>query len=705
MSETNAEAKKQIKKATDLRSEGRIEEAILSARKATSLAPEDANTWWQLALCQQQKEGFSCAISSLQKTVEFAPYFAEGWCQLGLAYKKTAMLDKAIESYERALKEDSSHIRTLDLLEIALNERDFQKDKNRRIEVLSELNELGKLDADKTFNYAYLLGERKDYLASIKLYEKHTKLSKNPAAGYNNLGYNFEKIGRDLDSIDAYRKAASLDADYDTPRKNIAIRLPALLNLRELAIKKSPYLEKEYWYKYYINPFELLDIDDPYEVAGDPKTLQKYKQALYREIELEEGKVEWMPGLMIDKSTAISTCEQLSDPSQFKYHQAILENKALCSFLTRGGLEHFLVDPNPEEPVTLPHDLDKDLLSWLGVQFREQYNVLLAKAIENGDLEVIECLLDGRRWVLPEHEDRCFEGARRVMGRLMEPLQKLSSSAEEKIKVQLTDVQSALNNGKLNRILLLLPAEFTDTHASVFASLRTISVSIYNSQQDAEVAKAVIELGRFATEKSPVIAQQFDDDQRILSEKIQEEKAKEAHLNFGNKSLAITKAGAAYDGKKISPSDIAAARWGLVITNNSPRTARFSIAFKDNFDNDINVSWSSTQIDEQKKHWGSLVDATMHYLLDALIINFKKRLDEGKQTFVGPLSVTSSGVVFEIDGWFSKKKVFCPWSRLSTDIENGSLIVKDPTERKASVDLSLESVDNAFVLHFLALKK
>ncbi len=100
-----------------------------------------------------------------------------------------------------------------------------------------------------------------------------------------------------------------------------------------------------------------------------------------------------------------------------------------------------------------------------------------------------------------------------------------------------------------------------------------------------------------------------------------------------------------------------------------------------------------------------MVDATFAYLLDDLIVNFKKRLDDGKKTFVGPISVTSSGVEFEFDGWFSKKKVFCPWGRLSTEIENGSLIVKDPSEKKARVDLPLETTDNALVLHFLTSQK
>ncbi len=702
MSETNAEARLYIKKATELRNEGRIEEALLSAKKAITLDPEDANAWWQVALCQELKDGLAPSIKALEKTVEFAPYFTEGWCQLGLAYKKISMLDKAIECYDRALEGDDSHVRTLKLLDIALKDRDYAQDKISRLKILASLHELGELDARTSFDYAFLLSEQKDYLASIKIYEINTQISDNPTGSYNNLGYNYERLGRDLDSIDAFRKAASLDESYELPKNNIGKVLPRLLNLRERSLKKSPYLEQSSWFKHYINPFELLGIEDPYEVDGDAKALQKYKQALYREIELEDGKVDWMPGLIADKSTAMSICEQLSDHILFEYHKAIFENKALCGFLSRGALDHFLVDPDPENTVTLPHDLDRDMLAWLGGRFSEQFNLVFSKSIENGDLEVIECMLDGRRWVLPENEDRCFEGARRAIERMVEPLEKLAKAASEKMNVRLTDVQNALSVKRFNQILHLLPAEFTETHSLVYGALRSISISIYNSQSDAEAAKAIIELGRFAIEKSPVIAHQFREDTKILEEKIQEEKAKEAHLTFGNKSLDITKAGVSYGGRNISKNDLTAARWGMVITSNSPRTVRFSIAFKDRFDNDISVSWSSSQIEEQKKLWTSLVDATINYLFDDLIVNFKKRLNSGVKTMVGPLMVTSSGVEFEVDGWFSKKKIFCPWNRLNTELENGSLIVKHLSERKATASLPLETVDNALVLHFLA---
>ena len=46
-----------IKKAVEMREAGRIDEAIIAARRATTVAPEDANSWWQLGLAVVEKDG------------------------------------------------------------------------------------------------------------------------------------------------------------------------------------------------------------------------------------------------------------------------------------------------------------------------------------------------------------------------------------------------------------------------------------------------------------------------------------------------------------------------------------------------------------------------------------------------------------------------------------------------------------------------
>jgi hypothetical protein len=523
------------------------------------------------------------------------------------------------------------------------------------------------------------------------------------------MGVAYSNLGRKLDSADAYRFAMLMDEKYETAKNNLLLVLPELQQLRSQVLARGKsYLEQDCWYKNYINPFELLGIDNVDEVKGDPKTLQRYKKALYHEIELEEGKVGWIPGLTLDKSTAMTVCEQLSDTIKFSKHKQVFQRDALMRFLARGDLEHFLVEEdNPEDvfsgqtPVICE---DEDYVAWVGPMFAAQYDLVLSKALEKGNLDVIRCLFHGRRIVSPAQEDRCFEGARRLLSRLMEPLQKLSKSSDNKVKVRLSDVQGAVQSNGLDKLLAALPAEFRDLSVDAFDRIRNIAVNTWNSTYDAEVALAILKWGEPMAQVSPATKHHYEDDFKKLNEKLAEAKKDEAHLNFKDKALAITKAGVSFGHQKMVPYEIVAVRWGLVYTSNSPPTVRFNIVFTDRSGAVIDVNWSSTQIDEQKKLWGTLVDALFAYLIDDIKGNFMSSLRGPNGVTVGGLKVNEQGVEFVVDGWFSNKKTICPWNRLRSEISNGNVIVSDPLERKARAEIPLSSTDNGFFLHLLAKK-
>jgi len=708
MAQNESEAEQYVRKATELRTDGRVEEAILAARKATSLAPDSANAWWQLAMAQEVKDGLAASIPALRKTMEFAPTFAPGWCQLGWANKKTGQLNEAVGYYERALEEDSEHVRTLKLYAEALKERDFSGDKQKRTDAYKSLRDLNELDSDGYFALAYALSEMGEDLGAAKAYEVYASLEAT-ATGYNNLGVAYSRLGRKLDAADAYRFAMLLDETLELPKSNLPKLLPPLQQLRSqvLAHGKS-YLDQDNWYKNYINPLELLGINDWDEVKDDPKALQKRKKALYHEIELEEGRISWVPGLTLDKSTAMAACEQLSETQRFSNHKAVFARNALMRFLTRGDLEHFLIEEdNPEDfgsgqfPVIWE---DKDYVAWVGPMFAAQYDLVLSKALEKGHLDVLQCLFHGRRVVSSAQEDRCFEGARRLLSRLMEPLHKLSKSSDNKVKVRLSDVQGALQSNGLDKLLAALPAEFRDLSVDAFDCIRNITVNTWNATYDAEVALGILKLSETVAQVSPATKHHYDEDLKKLNEKLAESKKDEAHLNFKDKALAITKAGVSFGAQRMAPNEIVAVRWGLVYTSNSPPTARFNIVFTDRQGAVIDVNWSSTQIDEQKKLWGTLVDALFAYLIDDIKSNFMSSLRGPYGVTVGGLKVTEQGVEFVVDGWFSNKKTICPWNRLQSEISNGNVIVSDPLERKARAEIPLSSTDNGFFLHLLSQK-
>ena len=87
-----------VKKSVELREAGRLDEAILVARRASSLDPDSANAWWQLALSVAEKDGEAAALKYFRQTVNLADSFGYGWHRLGDAYESQEMMDDAIES-------------------------------------------------------------------------------------------------------------------------------------------------------------------------------------------------------------------------------------------------------------------------------------------------------------------------------------------------------------------------------------------------------------------------------------------------------------------------------------------------------------------------------------------------------------------------------------------------------------------------------
>lgn len=698
------DVKEYTQKSTKLRSEGRFDEAILAARKAISLNKDDANAWWQLALSQREKDGREASIPAMLKVTDLAPHFADGWYELGRAYHSVPKLEDAVDAYESALIADEDHIESMRLLAYALKGNNGEAATARRLTLLRTVFQKDTLDSEDTFALAYLLGEAQEHAEAAKVYEAYTRDNAGQAAFFN-LALGYRKLDRDADALDALWTAhrnGYVDEGLNTvlgavQKKLLALRVQVLT-------KPQPYLPREDWYQHYVNPFELLNVS-PADIEDNPKALLKAKQALLREVELEDGKVDWMPGLVLDKSSVMARLVDLDNPDAWLAHQTVFENKALGEFLTKGHLGHFLIDDSGLSEAELPYLLDQDTLRIISPKFAAQFDKVLTTAAERRDLSAVEALLDGRRWVLPEHEETCFEGTKRLLARLREPLMKLLDEVEKR-PVSKAEINAALSNGSLGGLLRFLPVEFYEAHSATGVALRGLSVAHYNRERDAEEAKAILAMGKVCAEKSPALAHQMADDEKTLNEFIAEEKSKEAHLTFGPKSLAITKTGVVYGEQKLATADIIGVRWGLVQASSAPPTIRHTIAFQNHRGPDIVVTWSSTKgLDEQRQLWGSLVDAAVAYIIDSVAAAFQRQLDAHEVTRVGGVEVRKDGVFLVAKGWFSDKTVLVPWKNLSSNISNGSVALHDKTNPKAQALLPMETTYNAILLHLLASRK
>lgn len=522
-----------VKKAVEMREAGRIDEAIIAARRATAVDPEDANTWWQLGQAVAEKDGATAAITHFKKTVELANGFAYGWHRLGAAYKKTGMLDEAIASWETAIENDDDRVDTLNALAGAYRQREFGGDEEKLFGVLQLLDAKGKIDDSDLNTLGIGYHKKKDYHKAIGCYRKFAASDKS-AVGYFNLGLALSspEISQDADAVDSWRRALEQDPSYDKAQKRLDGILPRLFELRDRILENGEELiGSDQRYLNYINPFELLNLTDVDDVFNlEIKTIQKAKKSLLQEIELEDGLVEWVSGLRIDKSQAIKVADGLNDENDRYWHHVIFENKPLLDFMSRGCIQHFLVDEELS-PIAIAKNIDEwpgEFEALVGESFAAQFDLLLTKAIEKRDVDLIEALLDGRRWVSPEQEDRCFEGAVRKIGEMLKPLREASEQSE-KIKPSMDGVRATLAKGNMGKIIGMLPTSFQAIQQDAAGLIRGISIDANNHHDDAALAKQIIALGKSLAGRSSSFILAIEEDTKILDERIKAaENAKEA---------------------------------------------------------------------------------------------------------------------------------------------------------------------------------
>jgi tetratricopeptide (TPR) repeat protein len=701
-------AEELIQKTRDQRSRGRLEEALVSVERAVQADPHSATAWWELALTRAQAEDLAAAIPSLRKTIELAPHFAPAWDWLGDALIEDGDRDEALECYERALKEDPKRVETLITLH-KLYKESGNEDKERPIlQALDELTELDLFDVHRLGNQLYA---SKDYDAAVQRYKRCTGLPQLATSAYFNMGLAYSKstVSQDADAVDALRRVLELDPEHQRALDLLKHLLPRLTLLRERVLTSGArLLDSSDCYARYLSPIELLDLGDCVSEAElDLKALQKAKKRVLHEIDLEEGRIPWIDGLQIDRSRAISLCEELSDPRLRGYHTTVFQNTELLEFLSRGQLAHFLVHPSRSPMETLGR-LEADpqgFAAWLSPIFAAQFDAVFVEALRRKHVSLIEALLDGRRWVLPGDADRCFEGADREVPSLLEPLRKAARQVESEAPT-VAGVSAILNEGRCAEILGLLPTHFHETQTEATGLVRSIAIAAYNNHGDAELAKAILKLSQSFSFKSPILTHQIEEDSEALENLIREERKDECRLTLNKQRLEITKEGARLGEEFIATKDVTSVRWGMVVDRSSGRGVITQHMVIGGGGRVLNIQWRAGENEEdQQKFFKQLVDAVIVYLMPGVMLRLEAAIDAGATIRFGPVRVTKNGVQIAHSGWFSTKLVDIPWPRLDSDVANGGLVLKDMSSPKVSARLPLHETDNAFPLFFLAARR
>lgn len=690
--------------------EGKLTEAFPLLKKLVQVAPNDENLWNYLACTALQLQRFDEAIEAYKQSIRISPQSDWAWIQLAKAFLEA---DRLAEAEKTLTKASSLNARSPWLWRYYAKLYRKQKNIPKEIESLEMIYKLDEANGQDLNRLGIAYYKHGNYAKAEQFYRlSAAKLEDAAPFFYMGLVFNNPDVSQDVDAADAYRRALALNPDYQYAKEQLEVTRQKLVPLanRAKAAARDLIQPAEY-FQFYLSPFEALQIE-PEKSADefDVKAVQRAKKRLLQEIDLNDGKVSWLGDHSLDKSRALALENELYDNHKRFYHRAIFQNQKLLRFLMRGDINHFLyADDNfPKETIELL-EKEPEFLYFLSKPFAQQYNLLLSRALERKMLPVVEVLFDGRRWVLPEDDDVCFEGANKQVNYLVNLL-RAEVGREEKKKPSLQAWETFLNQHAFLEIFNLLPASFRSAKTDIVAELRSL---VYNNHGYAGLLQSFLIpciLFNFkSTFKSTELNKYLEEDHKTIAEKIVEECKDEVNLAFGKKrSFQITKEGIRDGNRFLSASSINKMRWGItVIGYSGGEKYDYLFVITDDAGETIRVSWCAYNEDQRvansTKHFNSIVQATLRYLTNAAIEKMQAILQRGHSVFIGPCTLTKEGIKFKTKGLFFKNNQFVEWPEVSTKLQNGQVIAYKTSQPKVAIAMSARGIDNAVLLPIITL--
>lgn len=204
--------------------------ALAAHRRAAKLAPDDAESHFNIALTQQGLKRFQEAESSYNRAVALRPDYANAHCNLGNTLREQGRLAEAAESYKRAIAFKPDLVLAYNNLGVAL----------RELGNLSEAEAIGrqcielKPDyAEAHNNFGNTLKEQGRLIEAGESYKRAIAIKPNFAEAHNNLGTALQMLGEFEAAVLSFRSAAAIDPNLVNAHTNLGLSLQSLGRLDE----------------------------------------------------------------------------------------------------------------------------------------------------------------------------------------------------------------------------------------------------------------------------------------------------------------------------------------------------------------------------------------------------------------------------------------------------------------------------------------
>lgn len=195
-----------------------LTDTILSLEAKAKLEPNNANTWQQLGLLQQENERDGAAIAALNKALSQDPSLLNGWLALAVSYSNENCRAEAHDALENWMKNNEKY---KDLA----NRSSWRQDRHAHITnmFLDAARSSPELDADVQIGLGVLFNMSEEYAKAVDCYKAALQSRPRDYLLWNKLGATLANAKETSAAIDAYFNALEINPSYVRARYNLAI--------------------------------------------------------------------------------------------------------------------------------------------------------------------------------------------------------------------------------------------------------------------------------------------------------------------------------------------------------------------------------------------------------------------------------------------------------------------------------------------------
>ncbi len=230
---------------------------------------------------------------------------------------------------------------------------------------------------------------------------------------------------------------------------------------------------------YYINPYNLLEIESDNIADVDVTILKKAKRKLLSELELSETNTIQYKGTGLTKADCLIAIDDLDNKDKRDFHIFIYQNKDLNNFLSKGELGFFY-----RYKVESIYKLN-EFIDFISAYFAQQYNKQLSRYYKEGSFEIVKLILSVTPIVNESGKELCYRGTYLFLKEIEKEIVNISKDIENKRSTffinNFEGISEAISNRLKINLLNILPNYFQNVRNQLAEAINSTAIEIHNN--------------------------------------------------------------------------------------------------------------------------------------------------------------------------------------------------------------------------------